>query len=41
MIFPMYVPALGLLQIWGFLDNIKSHLGYEFFQVGGIKVLEN
>jgi Delta7-sterol 5-desaturase len=31
MIFPMYVPALGILQIWGFLDNIKSHLGYEFF----------
>ena len=27
----MYVPALGLLQIWEFLDNIKSHLGYEFF----------
>jgi hypothetical protein len=31
MIFPMYVPALGILQIWGFLDNLKSHLGYEFF----------
>jgi Delta7-sterol 5-desaturase len=31
MVFPMYVPALGILQIWGFLDNIKSHLGYEFF----------
>ena len=31
MIFPMYVPALGILQIWGLLDNIKSHLGYEFF----------
>lgn len=29
--FPIYVPALGVLQIWGFLDNIKSHLGYEFF----------
>ena len=29
--FPMYVPALGILQIWGFLDNIKSHVGYEFF----------
>lgn len=29
--FPMYLPALGILQIWGFLDNIKSHLGYEFF----------
>jgi Delta7-sterol 5-desaturase len=31
MFIPMYLPALGLLQIWGFLDNIKSHLGYEFF----------
>jgi Delta7-sterol 5-desaturase len=31
MIFPMYLTALGILQIWGFLDNIKSHLGYEFF----------
>jgi Delta7-sterol 5-desaturase len=31
MIFPMYVPALGVLQIWGFLDNVKSHVGYEFF----------
>jgi Delta7-sterol 5-desaturase len=31
MLFPMYLPAFGLLQIWGFLDNIKSHLGYEFF----------
>jgi sterol desaturase/sphingolipid hydroxylase (fatty acid hydroxylase superfamily) len=28
---PMYVPAFGLLQIWGLFDNIKSHLGYEFF----------
>lgn len=31
MIFPMYVPVLALLQIFGFFDNIKSHLGYEFF----------
>lgn len=31
LIFPIYVPVLGLLQIWGFADNIKSHLGYEFF----------
>jgi Delta7-sterol 5-desaturase len=31
MVFPMYVPALGVLQIWGFLNNIKSHIGYEFF----------
>lgn len=28
---PMYLPALVALQLWGFLDNIKSHLGYEFF----------
>jgi sterol desaturase/sphingolipid hydroxylase (fatty acid hydroxylase superfamily) len=31
MIFPMYLPAFGILQIWGLVDNIKSHLGYEFF----------
>ena len=31
MFFPMYVPAFGLIQIWGLLDNLKSHLGYEFF----------
>jgi sterol desaturase/sphingolipid hydroxylase (fatty acid hydroxylase superfamily) len=31
MVFPMYVPALAILQIWGFIDNLKSHLGYEFF----------
>lgn len=31
LIFPMYAPVLGALQIWGFLDNVKSHLGYEFF----------
>jgi Delta7-sterol 5-desaturase len=30
-IFPMYMPALAVLQIYGLLDNIKSHLGYEFF----------
>jgi Delta7-sterol 5-desaturase len=28
---PTYAPVLGVLQIYGFLDNIKSHLGYEFF----------
>jgi Delta7-sterol 5-desaturase len=28
---PTYAPILGLIQIWGLLDNIKSHLGYEFF----------
>ncbi len=30
-IFPIYAPILGLVQIWGLLDNIKSHLGYEFY----------
>jgi sterol desaturase/sphingolipid hydroxylase (fatty acid hydroxylase superfamily) len=29
--FPVYAPALGLLQLWGFLDNLKSHLGYELY----------
>ncbi len=28
---PMYAPVLGFLQVWGLLDNIKSHLGYEFY----------
>jgi Delta7-sterol 5-desaturase len=31
MFFPMYLPALSILQVWGFLDNVKSHVGYEFF----------
>ena len=30
-LFPMYLPALAVLQIYGLYDNIKSHLGYEFF----------
>jgi Delta7-sterol 5-desaturase len=30
-IVPIYVPVLGAVQLWGLLDNIKSHLGYEFF----------
>ena len=28
---PIYAPVLGLVQIWGLLDNIKSHLGYELY----------
>lgn len=28
---PTYAPVLGVIQLWGLLDNIKSHLGYEFF----------
>ncbi len=30
-IFPMYMHALAVLQVYGLLDNIKSHIGYEFF----------
>jgi Delta7-sterol 5-desaturase len=33
-VFPMYLPALMVLQLYGLLDNIKSHLGYEFFPKG-------
>ncbi len=28
---PTYAPVLGLVQLWGLLENIKSHLGYEFY----------
>lgn len=28
---PIYTPILMLVQIWGLLDNIKSHLGYELY----------
>jgi len=30
-IMPIYAPILGLVQVWGIFDNIKGHLGYEFF----------
>jgi Delta7-sterol 5-desaturase len=30
-LFPVYAPALAVVQIYGMLNNIKSHLGYEFF----------
>lgn len=30
-IFPIYAPMLGLVQLWGLLENIKSHLGYEIY----------
>lgn len=30
-ILPIYAPALGLVQIWGLLDNVKAHLGYEIY----------
>jgi Delta7-sterol 5-desaturase len=28
---PTYAPVLGVVQIWGLLENIKSHLGYEIY----------
>ncbi|MEX3014013.1 sterol desaturase family protein [Gymnodinialimonas hymeniacidonis] len=31
MFLPLWAPALLLLQLYGLLDNIKSHLGYEIF----------
>lgn len=30
-IMPLYAPALGVFQIWGLLNNIKAHLGYELY----------
>jgi sterol desaturase/sphingolipid hydroxylase (fatty acid hydroxylase superfamily) len=27
----IYAPVLMIVQIWGLLDNIKAHLGYEFY----------
>jgi sterol desaturase/sphingolipid hydroxylase (fatty acid hydroxylase superfamily) len=31
MLIPTYAPVLMLVQIIGLLENIKSHLGYEFY----------
>jgi Delta7-sterol 5-desaturase len=28
---PIYAPILGLVQVYGLYENIKSHLGYELF----------
>jgi sterol desaturase/sphingolipid hydroxylase (fatty acid hydroxylase superfamily) len=28
---PIYAPVLALVQVWGLLDNIKAHLGYEIY----------
>ena len=28
---PTYIPILGLAQVYGLLNNIKAHLGYEFY----------
>jgi Delta7-sterol 5-desaturase len=30
-VFPLYAPSLIFVQIWGFLDNLKAHVGYEFY----------
>jgi sterol desaturase/sphingolipid hydroxylase (fatty acid hydroxylase superfamily) len=30
-IMPLYIPVLGFMQLYGLFDNIKAHLGYEFF----------
>ena len=30
-LFPIYAPVLMFVQIWGLLDNVKEHLGYEFY----------
>lgn len=31
---PTYAPVLGAIQLLGLLDNVKSHLGYEFYPAG-------
>lgn len=31
---PMYAPTLMAVQLWGLLDNLKSHVGYEFYPAG-------
>ncbi len=31
LLIPIYAPVLGAVQVYGMLNNIKSHLGYEFF----------
>jgi Delta7-sterol 5-desaturase len=31
LILPIYAPVLAFVQIWGQLDNLKAHLGYEFY----------
>ena len=30
-VFPIYAPVLMLVQVWGLLDNIKAHLGFELY----------
>jgi Delta7-sterol 5-desaturase len=31
MVMPLYAPVVGLVQIYGIYDNVKSHLGYEIY----------
>lgn len=31
LLMPTYAPALALVQVWGLLDNLKAHLGYELY----------
>jgi Delta7-sterol 5-desaturase len=31
MLMPTYLPALAIVQMYGLFDNIKAHLGYEFY----------
>jgi Delta7-sterol 5-desaturase len=31
LLLPIWAPILGVMQIYGLYDNIKSHLGYELF----------
>jgi Delta7-sterol 5-desaturase len=31
---PVYAPVLAIIQVVGLLDNVKSHLGYEFYPAG-------
>jgi Delta7-sterol 5-desaturase len=33
-IMPTYLPALGVMQIVGLINNIKAHLGYELYPAG-------
>lgn len=33
-VLPVYAPALGLMQLIGLFNNIKSHLGYELYPAG-------
>ena len=34
LVLPIWAPALALMQVYGFLDNLKSHLGYEIYPKG-------